>query len=104
MVEHDNQVGVLLKQLDDLGPADTASQAPLFPLEGHVTRNLFRAFWISLDALYTYGGETEKDDVSAGRQALGRSVVLKPSWGETVSRNQAGPEGTMASAILSPVF
>lgn len=43
--------------------ANTTSQEPIFRLEGHITRNLNKAVWISADALVSNGGETETDGV-----------------------------------------
>jgi hypothetical protein len=43
--------------------ASSRSQDPLGKLEGHVTRNLGRRWWVSADAFYAYGGETVTDQV-----------------------------------------
>ena len=85
-------------------------------VEGHITRNLNQAFWVSLDALYLYGGETTTDGVKGGNTqrafflggtfnvALSRSASLKLSYGEVVSRNDSGPDGWGFRAIASFAF
>src|SRR5262249_24804633 len=46
--------------------ANTRTQDPLAKLEGHITRNVGPAFWVSLDALYSRGGETTTDGTRDG--------------------------------------
>src|SRR5215471_15194016 len=41
--------------------AQTLSQKPLLRLEEHVSRNLTDAMWLSIDAYYNLGGETNND-------------------------------------------
>jgi hypothetical protein len=49
---------------DPFGPASTLSQAPIFGLEGHVTRNFGSSLWAALDGYYETGGETSYDGVA----------------------------------------
>ena len=63
--------------------------------------------WVSLDGLYTYGGETTTDGVSGADTQesfslggtigvnLHRSLAIKASYGEVLWRNDAGPDGRM---------
>lgn len=101
---------------DDPFNANRVEQDPLFKLEGHITRSLNKMLWMSLDALYTGGGETTTDGVkgdnSQSSLALGgtvyvkfsRSASLKASYGGTVSRNDSGLDGSMIRAIISFAF
>ena len=65
---------------DPFGPANVASQDPVFALEGHITRNFGRSFWASLDGTYEIGGETSSDGVANDDAqealALGATVGL----------------------------
>jgi predicted secreted protein len=65
----------------------TMAQDPLFKLEGHLTRDITKDLWVSVDALHQSGGETSldgvKQDNSQSSLALGASVGFKVS--ETVS-------------------
>jgi hypothetical protein len=45
--------------------ASSLSQNPLFIVEGHASRNLTTALWVSADAYYNVGGETSIDWGSA---------------------------------------
>jgi len=101
---------------DDPFNANRIEQAPLFKLEGHITRSLSKMLWVSLDALYIGGGETTTDGVKGGNSqsslSLGgtvnakvsRSTSLKFSYGETVSRNDSGLDGSMIRAIINFAF
>lgn len=101
---------------DDPFGARTTGQHPLYRLEGHVTRNLHRAVWVSLDALYVYGGETitdgRDDDNTQRAFELGGTVnvsfsaqaSVKVSYGEVVTRNDDGPDGRMLRLIGALVF
>ncbi len=100
---------------DPFGASKTG-QDPLFRLEGHLTRNLHRAVWVSLDMLYVYGGETTTNgrDDNNGQRALelGGSANLtfsprfsiKMSYGEVVARNDDGPDGNMFRVVGTCVF
>jgi hypothetical protein len=79
-----------------------SSQAPLLQLEAHLTRNLNRSLWVSLDALFIGGAETSTDGVSDhNRQrsldlgatasvAVSDTVSATLSYTEAVSRNYSG--------------
>ena len=100
----------------DPNGADTFEQEPIFRLEGHVTRNLNKALWLSLDATWVYGGETTTDGVANdnAQRALmlggtanftfSRSTSLKVTYGEVVKRNDGGPDGHMFRVIGTVVF
>ncbi len=101
---------------DDPYNAGKCEQDPLFNLEAHIIQSLHQAVWISLDALYTYGGETTTDGLSddntqrsfaLGATAnvnLSQSLSFRLSYGETVEHNDDGLDGSMIRAILSFVF
>ena len=52
-----------------VGGASTLTQKPLFLVEGHASRNLTPALWLSADAYYNIGGETSIDDGDQGNAA-----------------------------------
>jgi len=101
---------------DAPGSASTTSQDLVFMLEGHLTHNLNRAMWLSLDALYTTGGETETDGVSNDDSpvsfAMGvtanlnfsTTASLKVSYGETIWASGDGPDGEAFRAVFSVSF
>ena len=101
---------------DPFGPATVTGQAPLMMLEAHATHNLSKAVWVSLDALWEYGGETSTDGVWNGDTqrsfgmgvtgfiATGRTSGLKISYGETLSANQYGADGSMVRLIWAVLF
>ena len=96
---------------DPFGRADVTGQDPLWMVEAHVTRNFSRAFWGSLDAVYVYGGETLTDGVAnddtqrslglgaTAFMALSKTSGLKVTYGETVSSNEYGANGSLVRAI-----
>ena len=96
--------------------ADTTEQRPIFRLEGHVTRNLTQALWVSFDATSVYGGETATDGVDddnyqralmlggTANLTLSRSVSVKVTYGEVVRRNDGGPDGQMFRVSGTLVF
>ncbi len=96
--------------------ADRREQKAMFRLETHVTRNVARALWVSLDGMYIAGGETTTDGVAADdRQeaiqlggtvnvTLSRSLSVKVSYGGIVGRNDGGPDGHMTRVIGTWVF
>ncbi len=100
----------------DPNGADTLEQKPILRIEGHITRNLNQALWLSLDATSVHGGETTTDGIEGGnpQRALmlggsanltfSRSTSLKVSYGEVVSRNDDGPDGHMFRVIGTVVF
>lgn len=89
------------------GTGGVLEQDPLFTLEAHVSRNFGQAVWGSLDALYTYGGGTRTNGVSAGNTqrslalgvtgnlTLSEAASIKATYGEVVSGNAAGSDGRM---------
>lgn len=96
--------------------ADRMTQDPLFIVEGHVTRGLIPGLWGSLDLLWRKGGETALDGVEQDNAqralalgvtatvALSRKVSLRLSGGGIVDRNEFGPNGWLARAIIGTVF
>jgi len=90
---------------DEPAQGNRSSQAALMQLEGHITRNLNQAAWVSLDGLLIDGGETTTDGVSdRNRQrsfalgatvsvALGDTVSTTLSYTDEVSRNNSGVRG-----------
>ena len=79
-----------------------SSQAPLLQLAAHLTRNLNRALWVSVDAIFMDGGDTSTDGVSDhNRQrsfdlgatvsvAMNDTVSATLSYTDAVSRNYSG--------------
>lgn len=69
---------------DPYGPASTMSQAPVFGVEGHVTRNFGNSLWAAIDGYYETGGETSYDGVAQDNAietlAVGATlgIVLSP--------------------------
>ena len=98
---------------DDPSTGDTLRQEPLFKLETHVTHNLSSGFWLSLDSVYTFGGETETDGTaqndaqrsfglggSLGLQ-FSKSLGLKASYGKIVDHNENGLDGEFIRLTLT---
>ncbi len=95
-----------------VGGASSLSQNPLFIVEGHASRNLNPALWVSADAYYNIGGETSIDGVSQHNAAntlrLGLGMGLTVWAGGDVILNYervvAKPAGQPdAQAILMTV-
>ena len=97
--------------------ANTTSQEPIFRLEGHITRNLNKAVWISADALVSNGGETETDGVDNNNRqyslklgatlsvAVAKTASLKFSYGETVDSNKTNSsDGKMFRVVGTLLF
>ena len=65
--------------------ADVMSQAPIFGVEGHITRNFGNSIWAAVDGYYETGGETSFNGVANGdgleTLALGATLglVLSPN-------------------------
>lgn len=65
--------------------ADVMSQAPIFGIEGHITRNFNNSVWAAIDAYYETGGELSFNGVPQGdgleTLALGATLglVLSPN-------------------------
>jgi hypothetical protein len=101
---------------DPFGPAETVSQDPLFKLEAHITQNLNRALWLSLDTVILNGGATTTDGVSDNNDKysweLGASVGLnlsarasiKATYGQVIERNANGMDGEGFRLVASYVF
>ena len=92
---------------NDIPPnATTFKQDPLGKLEGHLTRNIGSAFWISVDTLYARGGETITDGVRDGNSqrwltlgatagfAIGQTMSGNISYGKVVRHNAGGLEAS----------
>lgn len=58
--------------------ADVTSQAPIFGVEGHITRNFGNSVWAALDGYYEIGGETFRDGVAQddGLETLALGATL----------------------------
>jgi hypothetical protein len=63
---------------DPSGGPSVTGQAPIFALEGHITRNLSPAVWVALDGVYRVGGETSADGVpqADAKEELALGVTL----------------------------
>lgn len=96
--------------------ADSSEQDPLFQIEAHITRNLNRMIWVSLDATYESGGETSTDGVSADDQresfALGgtvgvnlsKTMSINATYGQVLHHNENGADGHMIRIKLGFLF
>ena len=64
-----------------VGNASRLTQKPLFLIEGHASRNITPALWLSADAYYNVGGETSIDGVgkrdAANTLRLGTGMGLR---------------------------
>lgn len=100
----------------DPNGGNNLEQDMLFLLEMHLTHNINRAMWVSLDAFYTRGGETTMDGVagdnaqesfSLGGSAsvsLSSAFSLKFTYGGVVARNDDGPDGQAFRVVASLAF
>ena len=101
---------------NDIPPnATTFKQDPLGKLEGHLTRNISSALWLSVDALYARGGETITDGVRDNNSqrwlnlgatagfAISQTVSGAVSYGKAVRHNAGGLEarGLRADAAFA---
>lgn len=96
--------------------ADRSTQAPLWRLEAHVTRNISRALWIGVDALGTTGGQVEIDGVENGTgqrslelgatvgMALSKRFALKATYGGVVARSDSGLDGSGFRLVANLIF
>lgn len=96
--------------------ADRQTQAPMFRLEAHATRNLNRALWIGIDAVASSGGKTTTDGVSDdnGKSSLelggtvgfnlSKSFALKATYGGVVARNDNGLDGSGFRLVGTLIF
>ena len=93
--------------------ANTIKQKPLFKLESHITHNFNPGLWLSIDGIYSYGGETKTDGQSNNNTqrslnmaaTLGlqfsKSFGLKLSYGQTIDRNDDGLDGEFTRLTLT---
>jgi hypothetical protein len=65
-----------------VGGASSLTQKPLFLVEGHASRNLTPALWMSADAYYNTGGETSIDGV--GQRNAANTLRLGVGMGLSV--------------------
>jgi hypothetical protein len=74
-----------------VGNASKLTQKPLFLIEGHASRNITPALWMSADLYYNVGGETSIDGVdqrdAANTLRLGTGVGLRIWAGADVILN-----------------
>jgi hypothetical protein len=96
--------------------AGESSQDPLFQIEAHITRNLSRMAWVSLDANYQYGGETSTDGISGNdrRESFGlggtigvnlsKTLSINATYGKVISHNDHGADGHMFRVKLAYLF
>ena len=101
---------------DATGAASQLEQDVVYTLEGHLTNDFSRMFWGSLDALYTFGGETTVDGIAKDndQRSLGAGVTLglyfsrtlgvSASYGTVVDRNKNSQDGTMFRMTLKYIF
>ena len=101
---------------DAVGGGQTLEQDAIYTIEAHITRNFGQAIWGSLDALYTYGGETQTDGIDGnnrqrslalgvtGNLTLSESTSVKLTYGEVVSGNADGADGHLIRAQLLYLF
>lgn len=92
------------------------SQKPLFALESHITQQLNKMFWVSLDGMYRLGGETavagvDNDNMFNALQLGGtlgmyfsRAWGLKLTYGSVLGENADGLSGYMLRGMLSYTF
>jgi hypothetical protein len=98
---------------NDAFNADTIKQKPLYKLESHITHNVNPGLWLSIDGIYSYGGETKTDGQSNDNTqrslnmaaTLGlqfsKSFGLKLSYGKTIDRNDNGLDGEFTRLTLT---
>lgn len=67
--------------------ANVMSQAPIFGVEGHVTRNFGNSIWAAIDGYYETGGETSFDGVANGDGV--ETLALGATLGLVFSQNVA---------------
>ena len=102
---------------NDLGETPgSLSQKPLFGVESHVTQQLNKMLWVSLDSMYRIGGETavagtDSDNAYNTFQLGGtlgmyfsRTWGLKLTYGSVLGKNADGMSGYMLRGMLSYTF
>ena len=102
---------------NDLGDTPgSLSQKPLFGLESHITQQLNKMLWVSLDSMYRLGGETAEagidNDNTFNTVQLGgtlgmyfsRDLGIKLTYGSVIGENADGMSGYMLTGMLSYIF
>jgi hypothetical protein len=96
--------------------AGGTGQDPLYQIEAHITRNLGRVFWVSLDANYQFGGETTTDGVPGDddRESFGlggtigvnlsKQLSINATYGSVISHNDNGADGHMVRVKVAYLF
>ena len=91
-------------------------QDPLYTLEAHYSKNLNRALWVSADAYYTFGGETEiggvkqhnrQETLRLGLSAnmnLSLTDAVSVSFDQSVARRDHTPEMRTFSISYSKLW
>ncbi len=85
-------------------------------VEGHITRDLTPAVWLSLDALFMGGGETSVDGVDQqnAQSSLGiggtvglnlsQAMILQATYGNPVAQNESGADAVVWRVRFSAFF
>lgn len=96
--------------------ADVTSQAPIFGVEGHITRNFGNSVWAALDGYYETGGEISRDGVAQGDGietlavgatlglVLSPSVAMRLSYRELVYSNIPDSSGRTLEITAAYLF
>ena len=77
--------------------AQTLSQNPILRLEGHASRNLTDALWLSADAYYNVGGETSID--GTGQDNMANTLRVGAGMGLRLWR---GADRVLNDGLWSP--
>jgi len=100
----------------NISGGDVLKQKMTFNSEAHVTQQLNKMLWISLDGFYIVGGETSIDGVNNDNMinslqlggTLGayfsRKINTKISYGGVVAKNDNGMDGNMLRITASYIF
>ncbi len=100
----------------DIENGNSLKQDMMFKLESHITRDLSKMFWLSLDSFYFAGGETAIDDIKKNNNqssfSLGGTLGINLpksfsgtlSYGGTVAHNEWGMDGTLFRFTLGKAF
>ena len=101
---------------NDINAGNSFKQDMVFKLESHITHDLSKMFWVSLDSFYFAGGETAIDDLSNDNNqssfSLGGTLGINfpkffsgsLSYGGTVAHNDWGMNGTLFRFTFSKAF
>lgn len=98
------------------GNGNALTQKPLFGLEAHVTQQLNRMIWLSLDSMYRAGGETSLDGL-ANDNALNSfqlggtfgayfssALGIKLTYGSVIGDSSNSLTGNMFRAMVTYIF